>query len=585
MKRYGPMIASSLFKKLFLLLVVSFYIPLVMVGYITYYKSSEQIEKVSAAFLADNLSYNENRIQEVFEDIEQHSVQIYASENIQSLLNAFNGGRMEEFEYIGNIALATYELSKDNAYYVSIYPADAERFQAYDLMRANSPVADADWLKRTLQYEGSGYWTNEIRSDFSGLRSDFYYLRPIRSLKLPFEVIGVLSIRVPSPQIAGRILVLDRYPNHRVSLFDEEGRDLLHPERPNSSIAYRLTERASSGERTFRVVEGAEGQYYAAASAGIGTPDWSLAATIPLSDVKGPIHQLRQSTWAIVLASLVLIAALLAFITNSFTVPIRAVVGKMRRLNIGVLEFCESFAGRKDEIGQLVSGYNGMIRDMLELLETTKASERDKRKLEIQMLMHQINPHLLYNTLDSIKWKAESAGERSIAEMSTLLANLLRFSLNDGEEMTTVEREIEHVKCYLNIEQHRIPGGFQAMTYVQPDLWNLPYMKLSIQPIVENCVKHAMKKMPHGEGKIMIFLQADRGDIVCTVEDNGPGCSDEVFDTLRNLDRNGGDRSLVGIGLSNVNKRLQAHFGPAYGIVFERLEPHGFRATLRQPMP
>ncbi len=574
---------STLFKKLFLLLIVSFYIPLLLVGYMTYYMSSKQIERVTSAFLTDNLSYNESRIQELFEEIEQHSVQIYSSEKLQELLLASESGLMEDFEYISKIGTIIYDLSKLNDYYVSVYPLDAERYRNFDLMKANSPVADNGWLEQALEYKGSGYWLNEIRTDFSNLRSDFFYIRPIRSLEVPFEVIGVMSIRVPSQQIADRILVLDRYPNHRVSIVDGENLDLLRPNQMKEISIDWTEDIQSSGKKEFRVVTADKGDYYVA-SIGFGNKEWKLAATIPLSNVRGPIDQLRQSIWIIVLASLILIAILLVFIMKSFTNPIRALVGHMKKLNLGILEYCQSFVTRKDEIGQLVTGYNGMIRGMQELLEQTRSSEGVKRKLEIQMLMHQINPHLLYNTLDSIKWKAESAGERTIAEMSTLLANLLRFSLNDGDEMTTVEREIEHVKCYLNIELLRNNGGFQVMYHVQPSLWNAPYMKLSIQPIVENSVKYGMKRMPHGAGKIMISMYEENGNILCSVEDNGPGCSDSDFDALQRLDSDQSVRRHGGIGLSNVSKRLKAHFGISYGLTIKRNEGSGLKVTIHQPM-
>ncbi|WP_309119097.1 histidine kinase [Paenibacillus sp.] len=583
MRKGRFLLDSTLFRKLFLLLIVTFYIPLVIVGYWTFSLSSGQIETMSASFLADNLSYNENRIQEIFEEVEQHSVQIYTSEKLQELLLSTKSGGVEDFEYIGEIGPILYELSNVNGYYVSVYPADAERFRNYDLLKANSPSADNGWMERALTYEGSGFWLNETRTVFSELRSDFYFIRPIRSLNLPFDVIGVMSIRVPSRQIADRILVLDRYPNHQVSLFDSQNNDLLHPDRAEADQVDWTEDILSSGRKEFRVVTGGDEAYYAA-SIGIGNNDWKMTATIPLSDVRGPIHQLRQSIWIIVAGSLLLIGVLLVFITNSFTVPIRVLVGHMKKLNLGILEYCQSFVTRRDEIGQLVAGYNGMIRGMQELLEQTKASEGMKRRLEIQMLMHQINPHLLYNTLDSIKWKAEVAGERSIAEMATLLANLLRFSLNDGDEITTVEREVEQVKCYLTIEQLRNNGGFHSMFHVQPDLWSLPYMKLSIQPIVENCVKHGMKKMERGQGKIMISMYSEDGDVYCRVEDNGPGCSDDELEALRRMDVDPSVRQLGGIGLSNVSKRLKAHFGPEYGLAFERNESGGLRVTIRQPI-
>lgn len=576
---------SSLFKKLFFLLIVSVYIPVLLVGYMTYSKSSEQIERMTSAFLSDNLGYNMSRIQEYIKEVEGQSVNVYTSDKLQELLEKSNAGEIAEFEFINSLSILQYQLS--DSYFLSVYPVNAGPYMNYNVLRANSPEKDTDWFQHALRQEGRGYWMNETSTDFSGVHSSFFYIRPIRSLQAPlFENIGVMTIRVPGDQIRERLLFLDRYPNHRISILDEQNRDLLYPESTASgtdTYAGLIGEDLLLGEQEFRVMSGENEDYYAASMA-IGSNGWKLVATIPTSDVKGPILQLRQFSWIVLIISLSLIAILLAVIANSFTLPIQAVVSSMKRMNLGILEYCASYTKRKDEIGQLVSGYNVMIKGMHELLDTTKSTEQEKRKLELQMLMHQINPHLLYNTLDSIKWKAEVAGEESIAEMSTLLADLLRFSLNDGEEMTTVEREIEHVKCYLMIELIRNNNGFQVMYNIHPSIWHMPYMKLTIQPIVENCVRHGMKKMAHGSGKIMIHMYPDGEDVVCTVEDNGPGCSDEAFEVLKQIQQGQQGIRPSGIGLYNVSQRIKANFGQAYGLSFARSGNSGLRVTIRQPV-
>ncbi|QNK57008.1 sensor histidine kinase [Paenibacillus sp. PAMC21692] len=575
---------SSLFKKLFFLLIVSVYIPLLLVGYMTYSKSSEQIEKMTSAFLSDNLGYNMSRIQDYLKEVESQSIDVYTSDKLQKLLEESNAGNIEEFEFINSLAILQHQLS--DSYFLSVYPIDPGPYFNYNVLRANSPEKDIDWFEHALEQKGRGYWMNETGTDFDGVHSDFYYIRSIRSLRAPlFEDIGVMTIRVPGKQIREQLLLLDRYPNHRISIVDEQNRDLLFPRTTTSgtdTYAGLLEEDLLLGQQEFRVMHGEKEDYYAASMA-IGSNGWKLVATIPTSDVKGPILQLRQFTWIVILISLSLIAILLAVITNSFTLPIKAVVSSMKKMNLGLLEYCTSYTRRKDEIGQLVSGYNVMIKGMHELLETTKSSEREKRKLELQMLMHQINPHLLYNTLDSIKWKAEVAGEASIARMSTLLADLLRFSLNNGEEMTTVEREIEHVKSYLMIELIRNNNGFQVMYNIHPTIWNMPYMKLTIQPIVENCVKHGMKKMAPGTGKVMIHMYPEGEDIVCAVEDNGPGCTDETFEALKQIQNDQLGARPTGIGLFNVSQRLKANFGQTYGLSFGRSGSSGLRVTIRQP--
>lgn len=572
----------TLFKKLFFTLMVSVYIPLLLVGYLTYYKSSEQIEKMTSAFLADNLVYNKTRIEEYFVEVERQSVKVYSSPKLQSLLEKFRQGDMAEYEYLNSIGTLHYELG--TPYFLSIYPIRVAPFLEYNNLRANSPVKDTDWFNQALELEGNGFWMHEHNIAFLGPASNFYYIRSIRSLQTanPFEDVGVMTFRVPARQIEEQMLLLDRYPNHRIAIYDQQNENLTPYASTEEEGSWLKDELSSQGQQ-FKLVK-KNGQGYYVASFPIGSYGWKLVSTIPVSDVNGPVEQLKKFTWYIVLISLALIFLLLTAISNSFTRPIQTVVGHMKRLNLGFLERCTAYTTRKDEVGQLVFGYNKMIQNMDDLLQTTKTTEQKKRKLEIQMLMHQINPHFLYNTLSSITWKAELAGESSIAEMTTLLADLLRFSLDEGEEMTTVEREIEHVKCYLKIELLRSNSGFRVMYNIHPDVWNNAYMKLSLQPIVENSVRHGMKKLPPGTGKIIISMYAEENDIICVVEDNGPGCTDEELDALNNIysDRAGETRS--GIGLNNVSKRLRVHFDSSCRLSFERGDSSGLRVIIRQPL-
>lgn len=573
---------QSLFKKLFFLLIISVYVPLLLVGYMTYTKSSEQIERMTAAFLDDNLAYNKSRIEEYLQEVERHSIAVYASGKLQQFLQKYKNGDLADFEYITGITPINTELS--GSYYLSIYPSELHDFLNYSALQANSPVNGTDWHRQALGLGGVGFWMQEDRLDFTGVSSNLYYIRSIRSLKMPlFENMGVMTIRVPGKHIQDQLLLLERYPNHRIRVFDEKDRNLLEPVAGAAETAEWAKDNRLVGRNEFQVVRGTEGDFYMA-STSIGDGGWKLVATIPTSDVNGPIIQLREFVWMILISSLSLIAILLAFITNSFTVPIRVVVSHMKKMNLGLLEYCVSFVARKDEIGQLVNGYNVMIQGMHELLDTTRTTEQEKRKLEIQMLMHQINPHFLYNTLDSIKWKAEVAGEKAIVEMTTLLADLLRFSLNEGDEMTTVEREIDHVKCYLSIELLRNSGAFQVMYNIHPEIINASYMKLTIQPIVENSVRHGMKKLVPGTGKILISMFPDGGDIVCVVEDNGPGVTDEAMEAMKKLQYDRQHYEHTGIGLLNVSKRLEANFGPRYELIFERPGRTGLRVTIRQPM-
>lgn len=552
----------TLYPKIFLVLLISVYIPVVLLGIAAYNRFSDQIEKATLAFLSDNLENNALRLQELFAEVEQRSVEIYSSKTLQDLLKASNANELDEIEYIREVDKLRYELA--GKYDLNIYPIARDQYQNYNSLRLNVPKMDTGWFERALQSNGRGFWMQETATDFGVLSYDFYFIRPIRTLTPGFENLGVMLLRVPSVQVQRELIRTEQYPNYKLTVIDGQGVNLLS----DDVLVF--------GSSTFSDTRA------------LGYNDWQVAATMPLSDVTGKVEQIRAFTLVALLASLAVITILLAIITNNIVHPIKNIVGYMRRAQQGLLDTYSKYAARKDEVGQLSRGYNAMIGGLREWMEATKSAEEEKRKLELQMLMHQINPHFLYNTLDAIKWKAESAQQSDIAGMVNSLANLLRFSLNDGEKMTTLERELEHVKSYVNIEMMR-KGHFRVFYHVQPAIMNVPYMKLVLQPIVENAVRYAMARVPDGEGKIMITMYREGKDILCRVEDNGPGCEEEL---LRRL--NAGEAPVAasdaaavgsgsGLGLRNTNRRLQVSFGPAYGIHLENQASSGLRVTIRHP--
>lgn len=577
MKRWFKLPHASLYKKIFVWLLVSVYIPVFLLGYLSYNRYGRQLEQATSAYLSDNLTYNAQKMHGLFDEVERRSVEVYSSEDVQELLLLSKADRLQESEFIYEVG--RLRLSVPRPYELSIYPADPNRYPNYNVLGHNRPQSGSDWFERALASDGRGFWVFDTVVEFGTAYSDFYFVRPIRFLRPGFENLGVMVIRVPAQAVRDSLVMTDRYAGYSVTIADTAGRDLLQPGSPPDGVVLSQLPTAETAE-AFRKLELAGKEYYAETRP-LRMNGWMLAATIPVADVQGPIRRVSMYTWLVLLASLAFITVLLAAITRNIALPIQIVVGYMKRVNTGLLERCGRFLTRRDEIGQLVSGYNSMIHGMEELLRATKQAEREKRRLELQMLMHQINPHFLYNTLDSIRWQAETAKERNIAEMVTSLANLLRFSLNEGEEMTTLEREIEHVKSYVSIESGR-KGGFRVLYHIQPGIWNVPFMKLLLQPIVENAIRHGLRPAAGGEGKIMISVHREEGDLVCIVEDNGVGCAPDRLERLRrSLDE--ADPQL-GLGLSNVHRRLQVGFGRSYGLQLEAKPASGLRVTLRHPL-
>ena len=200
------------------------------------------------------------------------------------------------------------------------------------------------------------------------------------------------------------------------------------------------------------------------------------------------------------------------------------------------------------------------------------------------MLQSQINPHFLYNTLDSVVWMTENGRTQEAVVMLTALARFFRISLSKGSNIIPIGDEIEHARNYLTIQKMRYKNKFSADIYAEPGIEKLYTIKLIIQPILENAIYHGME-YADGEGEIHIRAFRAGGDVVIEVEDNGPGMSEEVVEQLL---KPSGEASAPkakgsGIGFRNVHQRIQLTFGKEYGLTIRSEPDNGTVVQIRLP--
>jgi two-component system sensor histidine kinase YesM len=549
---------NRLFYKMFALVSLSVFIPVVLLGLLSYGKSRAQLSTVTTQFLEDNLQLNARQINTFLGNVEKESEKMIASRDLQVLLGTKPPkNSAEEYEFINRMIEIISRQKGFNEFYV--FPKDIDKYPRYrQLIQLNKIDPNPAFFKKVFELQNKGMWYHVWDE---GLEQPvFIYVRAIRS-SYYYEPLGVLAIQISNNSVREMLSPPSSFQNYMFYMLDRQNNIISHP-----TSAVFNPKMISSKD-------------WSKAETALGVEGWRLVAAVPQKDLTGIIAQIQNFTFWIVLGSLIAITILLLVIVRSFTIPIKQLVNHMNRVRMGVLQPFVFHQRNRDEVGQLVRGYNQMIDGMNELLDTTREMEADKRQLELQTLNHQINPHFFYNTLDAIKWRSEKAGVTDIASMVMKLANLLRFSLNNGEEWTTVEREIEHARLYLEIEQLRSQRSFQVYFQVDPSIHKLQMIKLILQPLVENAVKHGVNQLPEGKGKIRLTAKRRENDLLFIIEDNGPGAAQQPA-RIPELEE---DRP-GGIGLSNVHKRLQLHFGSSYGVETEDGRSSGFRVTVRLPI-
>ena len=236
------------------------------------------------------------------------------------------------------------------------------------------------------------------------------------------------------------------------------------------------------------------------------------------------------------------------------------------------------------EIQMLSDQYDHMVIRIGELIDHIKEEQELKRKTELKLLQAQINPHFLYNTLDTIVWLAEGKRHQDVVDMITALSSFLRMGLNNGKDFITIRGEAEHVKSYLQIQHFRYEDIMDYEIDFKEQIMEFSTLKLTLQPIVENALYHGIKNC-RKKGFLKISGWQEKEDILLMVEDNGIGMKPEELEIMQRLVRNGGEDLGLreGFGIANVAERIRLNFGETYGLSIESEYGVGTSVTVRIP--
>ena len=223
-----------------------------------------------------------------------------------------------------------------------------------------------------------------------------------------------------------------------------------------------------------------------------------------------------------------------------------------------------------EEIQTLSDQYDHMVVRIGELIDHVRQEQELKRKTELKLLQAQINPHFLYNTLDTIVWLAEGKRHQEVVDMITALSSFLRMGLNNGRDFITIRGEAEHVNSYLQIQHFRYEDILDYEIDFEEGIMDFSVMKLTLQPIVENALYHGIKNC-RKKGFLKISGWQEEKDIFLRVEDNGIGMKPEALLKMQKLVNRGGEDVDLreGFGIANVAERIRLNFGPDYGISVE----------------
>lgn len=309
---------------------------------------------------------------------------------------------------------------------------------------------------------------------------------------------------------------------------------------------------------------------------------WTTIGIVPVDEMLKDKNRIVKGVRLVVLGLLfvsVLAAWLLAF---SITKPIRKLTTKMQQVKGGNLEV-QMDIHSKDEIGLLSLTFNKMISRINELMSQLKESHQKERESEIKALQANINPHFLYNTLESVIWLAESRDYDGVTHIISRLGRYYRLSLSRGMDIVRVRDELAHAENYLSIVKMRYGEKFRYEFDVDPDIYDEPCLKLILQPLVENSLHHGIFPKDH-DGIVTVMGKRVGDGIQIIVIDDGIGITRERLDEINDYFRMGRSLELSdSYGIKNVNERIRLKYGGDYGLYFESEEGVGTKVVIKLP--
>ena len=316
----------------------------------------------------------------------------------------------------------------------------------------------------------------------------------------------------------------------------------------------------------------------------VGYTGWKLVGVVPVEG--GFVSDSRQIFLfglSLLLFSIFLMAFLNFRISAHISDPIRRLEQSIKELEAG-REDVEIEEGGCYEVQRLGHSIRSMVSTMRHLMDDIIEQEAQKRRSELDVLQSQINPHFLYNTLDSVVWMTENGRTDEAILMVTSLARFFRISLSRGSNIIPIADELEHARHYLTIQKMRYKNKFSAVIAAEDGVEGLYTIKLIVQPILENAIYHGMA-YADGDGEITVRARRDGGDVVIEVADNGPGMPEETVERL--LDQSyaaAPGTKGSGIGLRNVHQRIRLTFGEEYGLAIHSEPDAGTTVCIRLPV-
>jgi len=481
-----------------------------------------------------------------------------------------------------------YEANRDKLRTIAIYNSDGSLMAAEPVatQKEDPDVTRQEWYQSAMEeMENIHFSTPHIQNLFEDSTFRYYWVisssRVVELTENRDSQMGVLLVDMDFSSISRMMNQINEVGNGQYYyLCNSDGDIIYHPRQIQISdgISRENSIKAASYkdgvyDETF------EGTQRKVIVNTISYTGWKLVGVIPYSIFT---HEMLNIRYFIAMVTL-LMAMMLTIINR---VVAERISRPIRKLNHSVMEYeagkkPEIYIGGSWEIRHLGYSIQSSYEKSEKLMQEIVWEQNERRKSELDALQSQINPHFLYNALDSITWMIEGERNDEAAFMISQLAKLFRISLSKGHTIISVKDELQHAQSYMNIQRVRYKDAFSVTFDVEPELEKYCAVKLTLQPILENAINYGVDPMDDC-GEIRVCVRKEGELLVLSAEDNGIGMSEEEVELLL-TDNNRVPKHGSGVGLINIHNRLQILFGKEYGLVIESEPDEGTKVSIQIP--
>lgn len=394
------------------------------------------------------------------------------------------------------------------------------------------------------------------------------------------KVLGLMVIELDSDMFSNLLLGNQGLFQYQyLFIVDQKGAVVCSNPKVDKGWQEEIDSRFERGTRRFDLKW--RGKDYYVCGQYNGITGWKSYSAIPIEGLFPQAKDLSNAIWLVVILCTVGIAGVVAVLVYAMLRPIKCLSRAMGQVQEG--DFTVQVPGeRKDEIGELTDSFNYMVNKINALIRQVYQEKIAQKNAEIQALQAQINPHFLYNTLDSVNWMLIDREEYDISDIIISLGNLMRYSIEDENIFVPLEREAGYVLSYLKIQKNRLEDKFEYEVDMDDSVRTERVPKLILQPLAENAITHGIEPCKK-KGRISIRLRGKGNEIEISVEDNGVGMTPEQLARLQEDDGGLEKEGHTGIGIRNVDKRIRLYYGQQYRMQIKSIWGKGTCICLRIP--